>query len=192
MLPPKGYQVKFSPEFSELCEPLGITRSEVVQVISAPDMFEHFVPEVQNNIEAISLYARSYLAVDDPYSLLVDTRRVGDEIFVHYAIRVFHSDIDVTEVGKPTELLRLFTNEFGEDVVIGEQTGKLLLYTTVPGRKGFSISFKPSKAGKVDIRASHRQLAGAFDEVSIAYGINVDRYAKSLRQHGIHVTRQTI
>ncbi len=193
MLPPSGYKITYTQEFSELCQPLGINRQEVRQVVSAPDTFEHFLPEIKgSNDEAISLYAKAYRDNGDAYSLLIDTRRVGDEVIVHYGIRVFHSDVDMSDVTTPLDLLRAFTARFGEDVVLNDEVGRLFIYRAMPiGATKFRIGM-PNSAEHADVRASHRLLAGGVVEVTIAYGVNLTQYAASLRRHGVAIKRPGI
>lgn len=187
ILSPGAYQVKFAEDYSKLCEPFGITKNEVRQAIEAPDMFEHFIPEIKinNTFEALSLYVKTYTKKIEPYSVLVDTRRLGDELFVHFALRIFHSDVDVSDVTKPTELLKIFTDKFGSEISIEGQTGKLILYKTLNAGV-INLSTLANRQNCI-VRLSHRKLANDKVEVSIAYGVDVSLYADSLRSHGIQI-----
>ena len=187
ILPPAAYKTKFADEFLDVCEPLGITKKEVAQVINSPDMFEHFIPEVKTeNIEAISLYAKSIFNGADPYSLLVDARREGDVLYVHFAIRVYHSDIDVSGIAKPTDLLREFTNKYGSEMSIGTQKGKLILNEIID-TPDFLVMLDSPLGSKMITRGSNRKLAGNKTEICLAYSVDIGVYADYLRLHGAKV-----
>ncbi|TXG94650.1 MAG: hypothetical protein E6R09_16970 [Rhodocyclaceae bacterium] len=189
MLPPSSYKVSFTDEFSELCQTLGVTRKEVRQVISAPDMFKHFLPEISINNEAISLYVKGFADKSDPYSLLVDTHRVADEVRVIYAFRVFHSDIDMSDISTPLDLLKAFTERFGEDVVFEDEVAKLFLYRALPvGSNDWKVRL-PHSSKPTDFRASQRLMASGVTEVAIAYAVGLTEYVASLRGHGVSITR---
>lgn len=188
ILPPNAYKVKFSQEFHDICEPLGITKKEVTLAINSPDMYEHFVPEVQESAQAISLYVKFIPNGADPYSLLVDAFRVGDILSVHFAIRAYHSDIDVTSIAKPTDLLRGFTDIYGSELSIGAQKGKLILNEKISSST-FTVTSHHQLGRSVVHRGSNRKLASGETEVCLAYGVDVGLYAEYLRLHGSKVRK---
>ncbi len=187
MLSPNAYQIKFNQDYYKLCEPLGITKNEIRQVIESPDIFEHFIPEVVINetFEAISLYVKTYSKCADPYSVLVDTRRAGDELSVHFALKVFHSDVDISDVSKPTDLLKTFTDKFGSEITIDEQSGRLILNKSLDART-FRLATRISQPHTLT-RLSYRALENGKIEVAIAYGVDLKLYAESLRLHRVKV-----
>lgn len=185
MLSPKAYQVKFAQEFFKFCIPLGVTKNEVVQSIGSPDMFEHFLPEIEDCPEAISLYTKMFKNGADPYTLMVDSRRVGDELNVHFAARVYHSDVDLLAVNSAMDILQAFTDKYGWEITLGSQKGKLIKNFILNGAKFFQIETMHPVGKKTVYRYSFRRLTDDRIEFSIAYGVDIDLYAEALRSHGV-------
>ncbi|HLP97998.1 MAG TPA: hypothetical protein VK149_06100 [Sideroxyarcus sp.] len=183
VLPPQSYKVAFTEEFLENCAQFDVTKKEVTESVHFPDMAKHFFPEVTNkDAEAISLYAKTYSKSSDPYSLLVDTRRVNDSVYVHFALKIYHSDIDIEGVNDPIGLLKAFTEKFGAEFSLNEQSGKLILYTQLDRLESFRVRM-PVIAEDVIVRMSRRRLADGGNEISIAYGVAKKPYIESITRH---------
>jgi hypothetical protein len=182
VLAPNAYNIKFAKEFKDVCESFGFTENEMRQGIAAPDMVQHFIPEVQDNTEAISLYVKTIPNGKDPYSLLIDTLRKGDEVIVHFALRVYHSDVEVSGISNPTELLKAFTDKFGADISINGEKGKLILYKKInAGESEIKVEYGVNSI----VRLSQRKMSNGEAEVSISYGVNTKEYVNSLISHGV-------
>lgn len=186
VLPPNAYKIRFAREFELLCKNFSITEKEVLRAINYPDMVKHFVAEVQDKNDAISLYVKTVANGTDPYSLLVDAIRINDEISIHFAFRVYHSDVDVSTISSPTDLLQVFTEKFGSEISLNNENGKLFLYKKMD--VGTS-QFKFTQPLNTILRASRRILIDGVNEISIAYGINRDLYFESLRSHGVKIKK---
>ncbi len=186
ILPPSGYQIKFAPEFLNFCVPLGITRKEVIQAIEFPEMYQHFIPEIQDNGKAISLYLKKIIVGTDLYTLIVDAFREGDVLSVHFAIRAYHPDFPIDSGLTPTELLKEFTNKYGFDIAIGAQKSKLIL-GEIFANHNFSMTTNLPAQKNFITRASTRSLSEGRMEVSLAYGVDIQQYANYLKKHGVKV-----
>lgn len=182
-LPPGSYKIEFTEEFVDNCIQFDVTKKEVTQTVHSPDMAKHFIPEVSSkDSESISLYVKTYSKSSDPYSVLVDTRRVNDTVHIHFALKIYHSDVDIEGINDPIGLLEAFTDKFGAEFTLNEQSGKLILYMKIDKLESFRLRM-PVMAEDVVVRMSHRRLADGKKEISIAYGVAKKPYIESINRH---------
>lgn len=195
-LPINEYEIRFANEFHDLCEPLGITRREALDAIKNANHVQHFLPEEFGHTtrNAVSLFLKSRNGTD-PYSLVVDTFRDGAAIGVHYAVRVYHSDIDCPHAQTGVDYLEAFTRKFGFQVTVGNTASRFIIYKKVPIEPGVSrhqlVKIEHPPRHVFDSRVSFRR-SGDVWEFALAYAVNVVDYARSLRSHGVRITRKDI
>lgn len=188
ILPSALYDIHFMDDFATLVEPYGISRVEVTRAIHESSVAEHYVPSKFGLVDgnAVSLFAR-HVPGDDPHTLIVDCQRKGARIEVHYALRIFHADVDLTRAAKAIDILEAFTKKFGSEFFVGKTIRtKFMFHERVPVEAGvtsqtlFSAedSERPANA-----RFTFRGPSSGFWEVSLAYAVDLLSYGDSLFRH---------
>src|SRR5262245_20550625 len=103
-LPESRYRIEFRDSFRET-ENLDIRRSHVKDTLKIPDQVQHLRPEISHreDFPAISIYLKSPNVRQQAhrFTLLVITERKGDTQIILSAWRVYHSDVDVSEISEP-------------------------------------------------------------------------------------------
>ena len=194
----------------------GIRRNHVADAISRPDRFQHLLPEVfgADGI-AISLYMQEHGEGRDRFSLLVLMVRVGYRLEVRDAWRVYHSDVDTSNVKEPLDLLRALADRYGWSITYNGESKKLHLYTTIRTRDGIilqpddSLSISPDERDGLfnafeEVRANPTpetsteefgmtiisRSRGDEHDIALAMALGMNEYLADLRSHGVSVEQR--
>lgn len=126
-------KIKYSDQFNnESSGKIGIRKSHVESVISNPDKI--FELKLENGIKPI-YYVKHIKNVKKPFYLLVDTLHNPDSIMVNMAWKLFpdlNSDMKNMTVA---QMIHAFTNRFGLEVTIGDQTDHIFFEKTIKYEK---------------------------------------------------------
>lgn len=185
------YDVVFADSFANLNETLGISRSEVRTAIRNPDGTEHFVPEEmgQPGVEATTLVVKHTYG-PDPYTLIVLASRTGAKLRVDGAWKSFAADVPTAPLEEPIAFLKAFIDAFGVPIKVNDMETKFIAYQNFPNSFGnrVAVSLAEPPKGSVDARFSY-QLGPFKASVALAFAVDVEKYARSLKKHGVKITR---
>jgi hypothetical protein len=195
LLPSELYDLQFMDDFQKLAEPLGITRDEVRRAIFTPSLSEHYMPEKHGLVDAhaVSLFAKVSLDTD-PHTLVVDCQRSGAKIEIHYALRIFHSDVDLSGCATVIEMLSTFSQKFGVDVSFADAPKKrFMFYESIPFRSSQTphalMGWETKSGTVVDCRFTYKHTHDVWT-VALGYAVDVTAYGTSLKEHGVSVRRK--
>ena len=140
----------------------------------------------------ISLYLKRHPQAGGDFFLLVQTQRTGYVQLVHSAWRIYLSDIDLSRINEPLDVLRAFTDEFGISFRIGDspKPSKFFLYENFPASSHSLeqlITFEFQEKQKPLLSWLHRWKTDSTVDVAIAYVIDMVRYLAALRKHGVQI-----
>ena len=190
------YKIVFTKEF-DLQSHYGVRRNHVISTIRHPDSFEHLLPERFDleGVKNISLFTsfHSLDHSDNNFILLVEAIRDRDQINVFSAWRIYPSDMDIRDTRSPLDILKAFVNAYGVEFTVGGDLHlhKFLLYEALPIKTGTAahplmiIPVHPDTRlhGNFFFRISPLNVI----EISMAYCINLSKYALDLRKHGVRI-----
>jgi hypothetical protein len=193
-LSPSLYKVSFSPRFDSGATFWGLSKNYVINAIKNCDHVQHFV----SSIEAESAPAHASLFTQIPpvkrdlYTILVKCQRVGDELLVDEAYRVYHDEVDLRGTTLPLDILKRFIVKFGEEIEIKilnsdgtnaqpPERGRFFheVVYNVP-RGGVIISIFPSGEA---LRVGSPE--DATFEVALCFAVGHQKYIRQLMRHGI-------
>jgi len=194
LLNPRLYKIGFSDFFKKETMKFGITRSHVEDSMRSPHRVEHLM--LPGNFSraddppTFSLYLKMPRVQRraNVFSLLVLSTRNGADQSVIAAWRVYHSEVDVSKFERPLDVLRAFAEKYGMPVTAGNRTANFILYEVIPilgDATGF-MSGPKMEAGAImfffKVRSDLQVL-----EVACAFHLDVNRYKRDLRRHGLNV-----
>jgi hypothetical protein len=172
----------------------GIRPNHVRSAIDNPTYFEHLLPENHglSKDSAISLFAKEIVTGQnkiDNHFLLVLTIRRGYEQIVHWAFRIYPSDVDLSEIRSPLDMLKAFTNKYGLNIQIGTQTGKFIHLAIVENSK---IALQTELLRVLEATVSEgglywmtRETNVGTTEIAIAFAIDISMYELDLKKHRV-------
>jgi hypothetical protein len=107
---------------------------------------------------------------------------------VDRAFKIYHSEVDLDDALDPLEVLLAFIDKYGVDITVGDETGKFVMYKSIPlGNPPKDVNFF-SVPGAVE---SGTNLRSGFHfkatentlEVAVGYMINETKYLADLEKH---------
>ncbi len=190
------YKINFGISFNQVSN-YGVRRSHVESSMRKPDNVQHLVGERfdQENRKNISLFSTFKYSnqIENSFYLFVEAVREDDQLNVISAWRIYPSDVDTRDTRFPLDLLKAFVNVYGLEFRIADYaTHKFLIYDAFP----FQAKARENKLIEI-LNASNDDFYQNFFvristlnvlEVSMAYCINLTKYAKDLMKHGVHIT----
>ncbi|HEX6046845.1 MAG TPA: hypothetical protein VFZ22_20300 [Pyrinomonadaceae bacterium] len=187
-LRPGLYKIKIPDDARKLAAERFISIGEIRDAVERPDEVEHLLPERFGvNGEAVSLYSQKWVTEKsgELSQLLVLTRRKGYKQTVLDVIRVYESDVDLSNATTPLEMLRAFIEVYGQVQQIGERAEKFFLYETIPfvGNHADVIKLPTEPEGETTISKFFCKFSFTSVEVAIAYTILERKYRSDLRKH---------
>jgi hypothetical protein len=198
-LHPSQYEVRFRDNFSVL-EYLGIRKSHAAQAVTHPDQTTNvkakYLPEDPH--VTISIKTVTGKRIEDKFILLVISERKGQVQEVGFAVRVYLSDVDLSDVSEPLDVLREFNNSFGspfrygevksifmhnEIVRVGNRVADPNLVELLDGakRKGRAPVLI---SGPTRLRGKDNEI---LSEVVLGFVVNIPKYVKMLRKHNVYI-----
>lgn len=187
-LRPNLYTIKIPPEARKLAAERSISVGEITEAVEHPDEVEHLLPErFGANGEAVSLYSQKWETTKsgELSTLLVLTRRKGYTQTVLDVIRIYDSDVNLSNANTPLDMLRAFVEVYGQLQQVGERREKFFLYETIPfyGDQAEVIKVPNEPEGELAITRFFCKFSATTVEVAIAYTILERKYRSDLKKH---------
>ena len=172
----------------------GESKTRVREVISNPDEVQHFDDGSATEDKAFSLFSkRIERPARTPFVWLVETIRKGDVHIVQASWKYSLSASRIKERISPIWLLKMFAEEFGVEIEVGDKRGKFFFSQTIPFLSSKSIELAPQDTEfmrVVDMPESRRVVffnklrvvsEKKIIEVAHAYAIDMNKYEASLK-----------
>lgn len=197
-LPPGDYNIEFKPWFKYHEEKLGIRKSAVENAMRHPDQVEHLSHEhlKARGFAPLSIYAKSRLEEADHFTLLVVSSRQEAKQTIFGAWRVYHADVDLRGSITPLQMLHAFFDRYGQEFTVGDSAPQKLILDEVyplpdwygagsPDMDLFRVYGLASAGNAGFTRGYSRVNPLGVIEVAIAVTLNMTKYARDLRRHGV-------
>lgn len=204
-LPLPSYEIKFTNAFVETNESLGVKRSFVLAACKDPDSVEHFVPVGLSSSETPcpSIITKTFRGTN-PFVLLILALREKSVLRVDGAWLIYHSDVDLSGSYEASDVLKRFIDVYGlnikiwsthdprlnapsEKLVLNEEFRVAPLANNEIKIKLDYINEPPDTIGDVKFRFEARATSTV---VAYAFAVNITKYEKDLRRHGVTITRK--
>lgn len=190
-LPPGLYKVEQPPHFQRLFRQFKLKKRVVEEVVHQPDDFQHLLNNDAVEKDLVSLFMKRVLPPKaEPHWLLVQTHRSGLIQIAQAAWRVFPSDVDLSGAEKPLDVLKAFVHAFGLNTKVANKDAKFIESEAVYGEaaKNIEFAFDVPSHTRFFAAPSHVQTTDPRQRnVGVAYCINLDQYAESMRAHGFDI-----
>jgi hypothetical protein len=195
-LSPLLYKVSFSPKFENGVAFWGLSKNYVLKAISNCDQVQHFTSmiEVPNAPPHSSLFTQIPLVKRDQYTILVRCHRLGDQLLVEDAYRIYHDELDLVGTKSPLDILKRFIDKFGDEVEVQilnpdgteaqpAERSKLFheVIYNVP-RGGFVVNIFPNQTVRIGPTPDPVDWPC---ELALCYAVNYQRYVDQLMRHGV-------
>lgn len=203
------YQVGFSKDF-EASEALGVKKSHVVTAVTQPDQATHLRSKYISQDPLITISFKSVITqrIEDRFILLVFSNRKGRFQQVFGAFRAYRSDMDLTNITEPLDVIRSFAKTYGLTFRLGGSVSNCMINEVVKREQDAHIF---TKGGYVhdDLEllglkgtyylplilhgSSHFKGAGGevLTEVFLAFMIDLQKYTATLRKHHVQLAPET-
>jgi hypothetical protein len=194
-LPSDLYKVAIVPNVEQIYGSKFPKEKQLIEeTVHAPDLEQHYgPPKTPEDPHLISLFTKTF---HDKYPLrsfimLVAGERKELTLTVYQAWRLYPSDINLTDVSSPLEMLKRFAGVFGTDVSTGNQHGSVILIGDVPD--GGQLVFQGKVPEPMKGRSSRtftfsyfvQQRAGIGGRrAALLVAIDLDKYRDALADHG--------
>lgn len=169
----------------------------IEDTVRAPDQEQHYgPPKDPNEPFLISLFLKHYPS-EYPlrsFNLLVAGQRSDLTLNIHQVWRIYPADVDVTGAETLVDVLRRFSDKFGEEISLGGKKGHFIYAADIPrgekieGAWNVSDNVAAAKKGKAHrITMSFFTQAnpqGTSNQVALAIGIDVTRYLDAISARG--------
>jgi hypothetical protein len=190
-LSPSLYKVEQPPIFIERFYPFGLKKRNIEEAIHQPDDFQHLMNDDAVEKDIISLFMKKQLpSGKEPHWLLVQTHRRGVAQIAQSAWRVYPSDVNLESAERPLDVLKAFVDVFGLPVQVGPKRGKLIECETLRGDTVPTAEVMFSIPQNTDYLATISQVRSTQPDtlnVGMAYCVNINKYAASLRKRGFNI-----
>lgn len=193
-----SYGIEFAGKQIHEVEAYGIRRSHILESATRAERVQHF----QTNPEAGSYRPFSVWEQgknsQDPFTLLVLASRSGSTLFVDFAARIYHSDVDIRGSKSPIESLRAFVNVFGLPVTLYGRPPILFgcdeVFPISPqfafGPPVIKVQSHPNQ--EFSLRANIATVSElSVAKVGFVFSIDVLKYFRSLKSHGVATSKVT-
>jgi hypothetical protein len=203
-LPLSDYELKFTKNFVELNETLGVSRSMVRAAFKDPDSVEHLALDLQiaDFAPVPSVITKTFRG-KNPYVLLIIGMREKAVLSVDGAWIIHHADVDLSGAENAVEVLRRFVEAYGvkcefwdsQDKLSGKQDSiqKLVLNEQFAVRPYVPRHFRvrvidPPQEVEIDAKFQWSVTVGSLS-IAYAFVLNITAYTKALRMHGVEISR---
>lgn len=193
-LPVRLYDVSFSENFSRTKATFGVSETHVESAIKNCDWAEHLSSQMEGENAAphASLFLQTPSTRSSDFTLLVHCNRLGDQLDVHQAFRIYHDEVLIEQERSPLRALALFLEKFGLDVEIvvddpaAEKISPKRLFNDlilhVPVGRHVTVKFPDGSFSRLEHSAGEDDRV----EISLTYAVDNKAYVEQLRRHGVH------
>ncbi len=195
-LSPNLYQVKFSDASSYFIK-TGISRVVAESVVKNPDYFQHLHPDENglNPENSTSLFTKMFIGgeIQNNHTLIVVAQRQGFVQLIQEAWILYHVDVDITQAKTPLDMLKLFVQKYGENMMVAGKEGSFFWEEKIP-----IVFGKPSDIMRIPNTDKHNDWIACtqikendgFVEIGHAYSINLTKYKADLRKHNFRKNKK--
>jgi hypothetical protein len=191
VLPSDAYKVSFSESVPEILRKLPVDdRNLVKEVIRVPDLQEDFGPTLTpTEPSPVSLFGKwfNFGRGRDRFLLIVAaSREKGQNLMVHYFLRVYSSDINLRGAKNLADVFERFSQYYGVEFNVDGWRGRFLRYLYLSS-SNFRVTVatghteKPGRTITWSMFARHPNKLST--ELAFGLGIDVNKYAKDLSKH---------
>lgn len=190
------YKIEFTQAFKDLHEKRGVERRDVERTLQNPDSVEHLRPDLLgiDANKAKSIYLKEFKNIQHPlntYSLLVFCNRDGYVQRVSHAWLFFHSDVDLSKVGTPVDVLKALVDKYGLEIMVGQKRGRFFWYEHVPvstqNKTNFLEVAKLEPGINFAVVLEVGSVINNILQIICAFAINDTAYEEDLKKHGIRM-----
>ncbi len=187
-LRPSLYKIHITDETRITAAERSISLGDIRTAVEDPDDVEHLLPERFGlHGEAVSLYSQKWETVKthEISYILVLTRRKGYTQTVFDVIRIYDSDVDLSNAATPLDCLKAFVEQYGQIQQVGERAGKFFLYEAIPfsGNPTNFLQVPALPEGEVTKSKFFVKFSRDKVEIAIAYTILERNYLSDLKRH---------
>ena len=192
-LPISSYKVMFGDNLKKS----GVTTKRARDAIYNADEIQHLhYSEPEQPDRDLSLFLKHQISPgQDSYTLLVIGMREGSVINVDVALRIYHLEVNLSNAHSPMDYMQAFVEVYGLEIQVGDQHGKFITDVFVPkkllsGKTGFLRfkAFQKITATYSFFKRTEGLVRRGF-EVGVAFVIDISKYQRDLRKHGVKVPK---
>ena len=185
------YEIHFTQFYEENFPQFGIRKAHVRETVHNPDEVEHLLRQKDGEFDAISIFLKA-IPRSEPQSLLVIAKRKGFEQHISWALKVYHSDVDLSTAHTPVDVWKAFANSYGLEMKVGATKGKFILYERIPAEGNKEIELVtgklPESKNFINSLVFRKNANPPSFDVALAFSLDVEKYKADLRKHGVPVT----
>lgn len=205
-LHPSQYEVRFTDYFDR-CEALGTRKSHVIEAVTKPDKVMNprpkYLSEDNDPRVTVSIRFVGSKKVEDRFSLIVTSSRDGQCQTVGAAFRAYLSDVDLTNINEPLDMVRSFVNTYGLTFRLGNKVSKFMHNEIISSDsplsrerlKNIEMLDKPKEDlvwpvfafNITQVRGTDNEI---LTEVILGFVLNVSKYVATLRKHHVHLSSE--
>jgi hypothetical protein len=190
---PSLYRVLLPPYAEHHCRQIRLLPRLAIDAVQHPEAVDHLNPEgfgyPDDTPYSISLKFRGTSL--KRYGIVALSERKGDELIIRRVWTFFVHDIDLENARRPVDVLQVFANHYGGDIVVAGEKAKFFLYRAIPfleagepPEKSISVLGAHGKRYIGDMIFKIDTVAKKL-KVGIAYQIDIQKYTTDLLKHGI-------
>jgi hypothetical protein len=189
------YDVSYPKGFSSRYLKYGIRRSHIESAIKSPDQYQHMLPQVDlENRSGFTLFTKFHSSgnAKDNFVLVVQAQRYRSSLAVVAAWRVYLSEVSLNRALTPIDVLREFVETYGLDEDWGITTSKFLFNKKIPFDR-LEPQLLENRENVLNpqgvcILSAFRDKSNRVLIVAIAYSIDLTKYRRDIKKHGVHLT----
>jgi hypothetical protein len=196
-LAPSQYVVQLSGLNPDV-RALGVRPAHIQDAITHADDVQHLRVQGAPEEKPFSIFMRFIRPRrdGDSFWLCVYSQRLGNVQIVQHAWRVYVDDVDLRGAKVPLDVLRAFTSVFGTPVSVGTIRSALVSDIVVPVSPGDTLQMHVDSANPMQTHFTTFSTTQLSDPprvyISIAFAIDLRKYAKSLIAHKVEVSRELL
>lgn len=198
-LHPSQYEIRFIEEFTKF-EYIGVRKSHAADAVTHPEhrtivTTKYLKPPLNRVISTKTVTGKRS---EDTFILLVISEPIGHVQLLRFACRVYLSDVNLSNVSEPLDVLREFIDTFGATFRLGNTKAKFLhneIVSSFEHELGSShivlLDGSDSRQCAPFLTGGITHLHGTNNEkmfeIVLGFVANIARYVKALRRHHVHI-----
>lgn len=164
--------------------------------VRSPDREQHFGehPEGPEHPFLISLFSKQFpnRFPGRTFTMLVAGQRLGLNLIVHHAWRIYASAVELGDAQSLVDVLRKFAESFGVDVRLGGKTGRFIYGTDLADNRNFETEWNQDQ-GQINKRGHREVMMSCFwqhdpitkkPQAALAVAIDLVKYRRLLESQG--------
>jgi len=160
---------------------------EIIETtIRAPTLEQHYGPARNPNEPVMaSLFLRSFRTrwpLKD-FLVIVVAERVGLQLVVHQAWRIYPRKVNFSGVHTPVEWLQRFADYYGFEIEVGEKKGHFFLIAEAPVPNSYIV--RTSREKVIVTRLVQKEPGTNRETSAFIIAINIGKYRETLDQLGV-------